>query len=369
MKVMQVCTDTNIGGAGIWLLTFLKYYDRENTDVVVVIPHGSALAERIAELGVRYVEADYIEDASFSIKAIESLKKIISEEAPEVVHTHASLSARIAAKLCKVPVVNTRHCIEPAKRGIKRFVYRTVNNALSDKAIAVSGAVYKNLKEDGMDESKLELIYNGVTPIAEYSAEERLLARMEMGVEGCFVAGIFARLEPVKNHRLFLEAASAAYKVNDKFRFLIVGAGSLEQELKRQAKRLEVDDAVIFTGFVQDITKLMNVIDVNVLSSDSEALSISVVEAMTVKKPCIATDAGGPKEVIQNGVSGIIVPVGDAVNLSAALLRMASDPALCASFGEAGYAIAAEKFSPQTMVDKVTDLYYSLADSRKGVSI
>ena len=77
-------------------------------------------------------------------------------------------------------------------------------------------------------------------------------------------------------------AAAAAYQVNDRFRFLIVGAGSMEEELKAEAQRRGIGDAVIFTGYVRDITELMNAVDINVLTSDFEAMSISLVEGMTL---------------------------------------------------------------------------------------
>lgn len=366
IRVMQVITDTNIGGAGIWLLNFLKYYDRDRIDMTVVIPKNSALKQRIEALDVKYDEVEGIADSSFSPEGIGQLKSEIRKIKPQIVHTHASLSARIAAKLCKVPVVNTRHCLEAPKKGIKRMLYRYINNLLSDKVIAVSRAVYRNLLEDGIEERKLELIYNGVPALKILDAQSRREVRIRLGVEGCLVVGIFARLEPVKNHRLFLEAAKAAYEVNDRFRFLIVGTGSLEEELKREAQRLEISDAVIFTGYVEDITEYMNATDINVLTSDYEAMSISLVEGMTLGKPCITTDAGGPREVVENGKSGIVVPCRDAVNLTAALMRFASDPEMCRRFGEYGKKIANERFSPEEMSQKLLNLYEEISVIKKG---
>ncbi len=362
IKVMQVSTDSNIGGAGVWLLTFLKFYNREKFDMVVVIPKDSALKSRIEELGVRYVEADGIRDVSFSKEAIGNLREIIRREKPDVIHTHASLSARIAAKLEKVPAANTRHCLEAPKKGIKRLIYRTLNNYLSDAVVAVSKAVYDNLFEDGIPENKLKLIYNGVEPLEIANADKIRKMKAAMGFENCFTVGIFARLEPVKNHMLFLQAASAIYQVNDAFRFLIVGGGSMEEELKKEVKRLGLENAVVFTGYVRDVAELMNTVDVNVLTSDFEALSISLIEGMTLGKPCVTTDAGGTKEVVENGVSGFVVPVNDAVNLSACIMKLASDPALCKCMGEAGRKSALEKFSPVEMCDKLYAMYKELAD-------
>ena len=362
IKVMQVSTDSNIGGAGIWLLTFLKFYDREKIDVVVVIPEDSALKSRIEELGVRYIEAEGIRDVSFSKEAIGNLREIIRREKPDVIHTHASLSARIAAKLENVPAANTRHCLEAPKKGIKRLIYRTLNNYLSDAVVAVSKAVYNNLSEDGIPDNKLRLIYNGVQPLEILSLEKIQEIKSGLGLENSFTVGIFARLESVKNHMLFLRAAAAMYQVNDAFRFIIVGGGSMEEELKKEVKRLGIEKAVIFTGYVKDVTGYMNAVDVNVLTSDFEALSISLIEGMTVGKPCVTTDAGGTREVVENGVSGFVVPVNDAVNLSACIMKLASDPALCRCMGEAGRKMALEKFSPVEMCDKLYTMYEELAD-------
>lgn len=365
IKLMQIMTDMNIGGAGIWLLNFLRHYDRERLDVTVVIPRGSALCARVEELGVRYIEADDIGDRSFSAVGIKNIKSIIDEEKPQVIHTHASLSARLASRASHIPIVNTRHCLEAPKKGVRRFVYRRINNLLSDRVIAVSRAVYKNLLEDGIDEGKLRLVYNGVEPVRIYTEEERAAARREMGCEGCVAVGIFARLERVKNHRMFLLAAKAAYEVNDRFRFFVVGGGSLESELKKEARALGIADAVTFTGYVEDITELMNVIDINVLTSDFEAMSISLAEGMTAAKPCITTDAGGTCEVVENGRSGIVIKTGDTVALASAMLSLAAEPGRRKSFGEYGKRVAAEKFSPETMCEKLTEIYGEIAEGGK----
>ena len=366
IKLIQVSTDTNIGGAGIWLLNFLEYYDREKIDITVIIPKDSALKKRIEELGVSYIEAENIADVSFSIAAIGELRKIIKNVKPDVVHTHASLSARIASRIEGVPTINTRHCIEGKKRGIKRLIYRFINNMLSDTVIAVSKAVYKNLLEDGIPEDKLRLIYNGVPPLKVLCDEERKKVRLELGIEGCFAVGIFARLEAVKNHMMFLEAAAAMYNINDRFRFLIVGDGSMKDSLKKKAKELGIEDAVIFTGYVEDITELMNAVDVNVLTSDYEALSISLIEGMTVGKPCITTDSGGTREVVENGRSGFVIPVNDCVSLTACITKLASDAELCKVMGAEGMKIAQEKFTPEEMVNKLYEVYAGLMEERKG---
>lgn len=361
IKVMEVMTDTNIGGAGIWLLNFLEYYDRERIDLSVVIPKGSRLKDRILMHEVRVIEAETISDSSYSKDAVDELLEIFEVEKPDVIHTHACLSARLAAKKLRIPVVNTRHCVEQPKKGIKKIIYRFLNRMLSDYTVAVSECVKENLIDDGIPEERISVIYNGVKPIEKLPEFERLELRRKIGIDGTITFGIFARLEEVKNHRLFLEAAKAAYEVSDIFRFIIVGDGSLMDSLKQEAKLLGIEDAVLFTGFMEDITPFMNAVDINVLTSDSEAMSISLVEGMTVGKPCITTDSGGPREVVVNGETGMIVPVRDSISLAYAFLRLATDKELMQKMGEAGERVAREKFSPEEMADKLLKVYEAVS--------
>lgn len=366
LKVLQILTDTNIGGAGVWLLNFLGSYDRTRLEVAAVIPVGSALKERIDDLNVRCIEVEGLADASLSKSGIANLKLVIDEEKPDIVHTHACLSARIAAKILKVPVVNTRHCIEPPRRFLSKFLYGIVNKTLSDRAVAVSEAVRDNLIEDGIPSDKITVIYNGVKPLRRLGRKELLDVKERYKLQDCCTVGIFARLEAVKNHKMFLTAAATAYEINDKFRFLIVGDGSMRAELEREAELLGISEAVIFTGFADDITELMNVTDINVVTSDSEAMSIALVEGMTLGKPSVATDSGGPREVLADGRCGILIPTGDSVSLTAAIVKLAAEPNLAESYAEEGKKVADELFSPEEMCGKLLTLYEQIASERNS---
>ena len=112
IKLIHVITDTNIGGAGVWVLNFLKAYDKEKYDVGVAVPCNSLLAPKISELGVKVFEIAHIADKSFSKEGIREFIKLFKEQKPDIVHCHASLSARIASKKLGIKTVNTRHCLE-----------------------------------------------------------------------------------------------------------------------------------------------------------------------------------------------------------------------------------------------------------------
>lgn len=361
IKVFQVVTDTNIGGAGIWLLNFLKAYNRENVDMTVVLPHNAALIPEVEKLNVRVIEADGIADSSFSAKGFSALDKIFKEENPDIVHTHASLSARLAAKKNGIKVVHTRHCLEGEKKHIKKFIYRFINNVLSDRVVAVSEAVKDNLLSDGISEDKLRTVYNGITPIRELSEEEKQQAREKLGIHPRqVVIGMVARLEPVKNHAMFLEAAKVIATICPEALFMIVGDGTMREALEAKAKEDGIADKVIFTGYIQDVSEVMNVIDIHVLTSEKEALSISLIEAMSLGKPVIATNSGGPGEFVKNGVNGILIGVNDTVNLTMGAVRLIQRPDIRKKLGEEGRKIVGEKFISSDMARQIEQIYSEL---------
>ncbi len=368
IKVIQVLTDTNIGGAGMWLLNFLKVYDREHIDMSVVLPHNAMLKPEAEKLGVRVIEADGIADSSFSLKGISVLDKIFKEESPDIVHTHASLSARIAAKKNGIKVVHTRHCLEKEKKHIKKFIYGFINNLLSDRVIAVSEAVKDNLLSDGISSDKLRTVYNGITPVRKMSDEEKQRAREKFGIlPENVVVGIVARLEPVKNHAMFLEAAKVVATICPEAVFMIVGDGSMRESLEAKAKEDGIYEKVILTGYINDITEVMNVIDIHVLTSEKEALSISLIEAMSIGKPVVAADSGGPGEFVKTGVNGILVGVNDTVNLTMGIVRLIQRPDIRQKLGAEGQRMVSEKFMSREMADKIEKIYTELVlKAQKG---
>lgn len=358
IKVIQVLTDTNIGGAGIWLLNFMRAYDRTKIDMSVVLPKRAMLKEKLEELNVRIIEADGIDDTSFSVEGIKALDAIFKEENPDIVHTHASLSARIAARMNKINVVNTRHCLEEEKRFIKKFIYRLINNYLSDCTIGVSRAVCENLEDDGISPDKIRLVYNGIFPTEEVAEDKKAMLRAKYGIsDNSVVVGIIARLEPVKNHEMFLEAAKVIATICPEAVFMVVGSGSMETALKRKALRDKIADKVIFTGYIEDVRDIMNIIDIHVLTSQKEALSLSLIEAMSLKKPVVATNSGGVNEVVSDRLSGILVNTEDTLNLAMGIVKLIQHKDLRISAGEQGEKIVKEKFLAENMARAIEDIY------------
>lgn len=359
IKVIHVITDMKIGGAGRWLLNFLKNFDKSKLDIKVVIPKGSMLKNEINGLNVATIEIDGIGDKSLDWSSVSALNKLFSTEKPDIVHTHASLSARIAAKMAGIKaIVHTKHCLDNPKRGVKKAIAAFINNQLSSRIIAVSKAVESNLIEAGMPQSKINVIYGGVDEIKKLSQEEINQIKSSYGIsEKDIVFGMVARLAAVKGHKYFIQAAEQVLKARTDVKFLVAGTGPMENELKKMVADMKLENSIIFTGFMKDVEKVYNVIDVNVITSISEAQCLALVEGMTVGKPMIGTEVGGIPELIIPNQTGILIPVAKPEALTEAILRLADDSELREVMGAQARELMLEKFSASEMTAEIYRLY------------
>lgn len=362
MKIMHVLSDMKIGGAGSWLMNLLGAIDKERFEIKVVLPQGSILADKIRNLGFEVISVDGIKDKSYDAKAVNILYNIFRAERPDIVHTHASLSARLAAKRAGARIINTKHCIDSRITGIRRFAGAFINDRYCDNIIAVSEAVKRNVAENGVPEDKVSVIYGGINPLKILDNKEKSLIRQKWGItEEEIIVGIVARLAEVKGHKYFVDAMEIISRDNDNVRFFIAGIGPKEEELRELIKQKGLTDRVVFTGFVDKVYEVFNIIDINVISSLSEALCLSLIEGMSVGKPSVATDTGGIPEVIKDGYNGFLVPPGDACRLADAILKLIHDPELRNTMGDRGREIMEKSFTADIMAEKIEGLYESFA--------
>ncbi|KXL51966.1 putative glycosyltransferase EpsD [Anaerotignum neopropionicum] len=358
--MFHVLTDRNIGGAGRWLLNYLKHHDRETFDVWVVLPSDSALYPEVTALDVAVIPMKDMEDKSFDKKAGKALRKLFQEEKPDIVHTHASLTARMAAKKAGVgKIINTKHCMETAPGGLpKKIVRRMLNKRYSDIIIAVSKAVKRSMVAGGTDYRQIVTIYNGIDAIEPVSPEERAEILASYGGNPLKKAvGIVARLEEVKDHETFLTAAKEVLQQRQDIMFYVIGDGSLRASLEERAIALDIYDHVIFTGFVTNVEKIEAALDLNVITSKHEALCLSVIESMSAGIPAVGTDSGGVNEVICHEKNGYLVPVGDAKALAERILEVLAYEGEYRLLAENAKIWAREHFTAQKMTSRIERLY------------
>lgn len=364
IKVLNIISDSNIGGAGKCVLIFGENYDREKVDLTVAVPEKSLLIPELKKRNVKFKEVKYIADCSLSRKGIGELKKLIRELKPDVVHTHASMSGRIAAKLAGVKkIVYTLHCVyEPSKKMKSlpgKLANKFVSSVFSHKIIAVAQAAKDNLTAVGINEKKINVILNGITPVRVFSDDEKASLRKRFCVEdGEKVISIIARLEPVKGHKCFIDAAEIIKKRGYNAKFIIAGTGSAEEELKKYAS--EKNANVLFTGFINDPESLAAITDISANASyGTEATSISLLEGMSLGNPAVVSDYGGNPGVIQDGVNGFIFPVHDSEAMADKIQLLIDDTKLYNMMSENALRIFEEKFKADVYARNIENIYMS----------
>lgn len=331
-KILHILTDSNFGGAGRYLINYLRSHDRSRFQICVVLPRGSLLVSEVAPLNVAMIEADGIADQSFSADAIRTLRRIIRTQQPDLVHTHGSLSGRIAARLCGKRVIFTRHCAfnvpSYLKKGPGHWLNGVVNHLLADHIIAISPAAAENLTDAGINRDKITVMMNGCEPLKRSSEAEIAALKARFGIgPNVFTAGILARLEPYKGHSVMLDAAKELMEEGREFRFLIAGSGSEEAAIRRRIQELGLENHVQLLGFVSDVAPLLSILDIQLnCSVESETSSLSIIEGMSMGLPTAASNCSGNPWLIEDGVSGVLFENGSAQDLAHRLRMLMDDP-------------------------------------------
>jgi UDP-N-acetylglucosamine 2-epimerase len=202
-----------------------------------------------------YITTSVLDKVDFVLKA----------EKPDIVHSHASMSAKIAAKMLGIKSIYTRHTVAHiTKAYLKTFpgkqINGFINSFLADRIIAVAKAAADNIINTGVPEDKIEIVLNGADPLDSISDERKAQVRAEYGIgDDEVVFAIVARLEKVKGHEFYIRAARKIIEKDIKAKFFICGVGEEESVLKALAKDLGIENNIIFTGFIKNVYEILNI--------------------------------------------------------------------------------------------------------------
>jgi glycosyltransferase involved in cell wall biosynthesis len=287
---------------------------------------------------------------------------------PDLVNAHLFRAAAVAAPLARVTgvprIVETFHGREGWRRGAIRgnFAVDRAIFRLCDRAIAVSEAAARYLVETkGYPAAKVVVVPNGRDLSAFAPAGARDEVRKELGVDRVApLVGVVGRLEAQKGHRYLFDAWPAVVREYPDARLAVVGEGSLRAPLAAQAQALGVADSVLFLGFRPDVPRVLDALDALALPSLYEGMPLTVIEASAMACPVVATAVDGTPEVVEDGVTGWLVPPADPPALARALVRTLADPERARAVGRAGRERVLRRFDLATQVDATARVYRSV---------
>jgi glycosyltransferase involved in cell wall biosynthesis len=227
-----------------------------------------------------------------------------------------------------------------------------------DRLIAVSRSIERKLHQEGRDVVPVDLIYNGVD-LQRYDHQEPCCTLPdEYGMEpGSQIVGVVARLEPEKGHPTLFDAWPTVLRAVPDSYLLVVGEGSRRDALEAQARELRIAHRVVFTGRRDDVPAVTAALDVAVLPSYREAQGLTILEAMALSRPVVASDVGGIPEMIQDGKTGLLVPPHDPEALAAAIIRLLTNHPLADTLGRAGHDLVHDRFCIELMVRAIEGIY------------
>lgn len=242
---------------------------------------------------------------------------------------------------------------------------------LAHQIIANSQAVRSKLVDEGINEKRIAVIHNGIDmtrlePAVSTSREESLQA---LGLEraescGALITIVANMRHAVKDYPMFLRAAQLVKAAVPETGFLLAGEGPLQSSIEGLATELGVAKSTFFLGRCQRMSDLLNVSDVCVLSSKAEGFSNSILEYMAAGRPVVATDVGGAKEVIIEGVTGYLVDSGDHAAMAGKITSLLLEPEKARAMGEKGKQRVTQRFSLPALLQNTEDLYDSLLKNR-----
>jgi glycosyltransferase involved in cell wall biosynthesis len=328
-------------------------------ETITACQPDSPLAKRLAESGKRTEQIPM--RGGFDFGAARALRRIIRSESIALVHAHTSHAHALGLLACwrtGVPLLVTRRVAFPVRGLFSGWKY----GKRVRRFVAISDEIAKLLAQARVQPQRISVIRSGID-FRRFDGAQASTARREFGLGDAVVIGIVAQLTGEKDHTTLLRAFAQVARAEPKARLVIVGSGACEADLKRQAQALGLD-GVIFTGHRDDIANLLGAFDVFVLSSKHEGLGTSIMDAMYVGLPVVATRTGGIPELITPEHDGLLEPVGDAGALAKALTRLCRDESLRKRLGRKAGETARLRFSHDVMVDGYRKLYRDVLAQR-----
>jgi len=365
LNILELCFSRSVGGLELYMANISRYLKERGHRVIAVASVGSYIADRIGQSGLILNEMDPKVRYLDVITALR-LAAVIRKYQIEIIHVHQSAdlsTAILAAKFARRGRTFFTQQMESRRRKkdpFHRWIYRNLDGLIAiTQRIAIQARQYTPIAD-----RKIHQLYYGID-LRKFFPSQILREswREHYGIQSNEVAiGMVGRLEHGKGQHIFLRAAAKVQKKLPDLKFVIIGAETVGQTgyeayLKSLVRELQIKHKVIFTGFVENVHELNNMLDVIVLATKKETFGLSLIEAMAVGAVPIGTNAGGVPEIIEHNKNGFLVPPEDADELAKAMFKLAGDPGKRERFARAARRTVEEKFNLEKHIEGLEKIF------------
>ncbi len=367
IKLLYILSLGTIGGAEKFVLSLCRNYDKSCFEVTFcVLFVGGDVSAEIKKTGHKVIMINMRNGFDF-IRAFK-LIPIILKCKIDIVNIHAQNPlSKLCCILSRRPVIiHTDHGVtigSKVKRKGRVVFFNRLLIPFIDRFIAISEGMRRSLRlRERVPQEKITLIYNGVEVEAISRAvynKSELKKSLALAPE-LPVLGMVGRLVPEKQYSLLLESLSALKSGGTQFTALIIGDGPQMEYLKEMAQGLEVAEEIRFLGERDDVTALIDIMDVFVFSSSGEAFSLTLLEAMAKAKPIVAFNVEGINEAVVPGKTGFIVPFGDTEQFAEQINLLLQSQELAERMGRCAFETVDTRFNLKNTIKEMEILYKSL---------
>lgn len=361
MSLFQIDAGKEWRGGQRQALLLAQELNRREYDSFLCVQPKSPLLQKAVAAGLPVFPLKI--RSEIDLLAVLKLSMGMKKRKGVLVHSHDAHAAAIglmAASLARVPLrIVSRRVDFPLH---KNFLSRLKYGNKVDRIIAISKGVKKSLIMSGVNSKKIDIIPSGIdfSPHKEASSSDYLRKELSLSSKD-YLVGIVAHLSDHKGHKYLIEAARLLREQAPSIKIIIVGEGPLRMELTRQVSSSHLENVVFFLGFREDIPRILNSLDLFVLSSFKEGMGSSLLDAMACRLPVVATKVGGIPEVVAHRETGLLVSPKNSRALARAVLSLYADKDFAAQLGQRGYEAVHEKFSAQAMAEEIIRVYEGLA--------
>jgi glycosyltransferase involved in cell wall biosynthesis len=369
--VLHLIDTTGPGGAETVFTDLVRGLDPSRFRSVAVTA-GPGWVEDTVEAGG--VERHTVEQrGKFALRYVRALGRLAQSEGADIIHAHlvgASVYASLAALGSAVPVLCTihGHADLPTADRLRLLRYGVLRLGASH-VVAVSESLRREFQaRSGFPAERTSVVYNGID-LDAFRPGDGARVRQELGIgNGEFVFGALGNIREPKAYDVLLRAAALLATDSVSCRVVIVGdtSGPVYPGLTALASSLALGSRVTFAGFRSDVPDVLRAFDALALSSRTEGFSLASVQAMATGIPVVATKSGGPQEILEDGVTGILVPTDDPAALAAAMRRVRDQPDLRQRLAHAGPPSARARFNRSAMISAYQRLYDALLSDSTG---
>ncbi|MBU1061107.1 MAG: glycosyltransferase family 4 protein [Candidatus Omnitrophica bacterium] len=362
MRILLLTTHLNIGGISTYTVTLAKALKAKGESVFVA-SSGGVLVPELTAGDVSHLKVDLSTKSELSPKvfrAVFEITKIVKAVDIDVIHAQTRVAQVVGffvSRLCKVGFITTCHGF------FRKNIGRTLLPSWGERVIAISDAVQSHLLSYfRVDRHKVALIYNGIDVkkfLRDFSEKEKDDLKDRFGIKKDHsIIGTISRFTPDKGHDVLLYALYNILKQKPNVQLVFVGEGKEYLNIVNLAYRLNLTENVIFIKPQINTVNILSILDVFMFAPRrKEGLGIAAIEALAAGKPVVATDVGGIRNVIEDGVNGFLVPPSRPEFLVEPTLKLLKQKELYKKMSQAGREIVIERFSINGMVDKVAELY------------